>query len=288
MVEPRDYILHPTLRLSSNSLFLFRRPALSVDIDCGCTPIPDNPDVQGFVVRLSLFVSQVLSATLLIISDAYTKTVIGWIILQNYGLLLCAFIFLLLNKLSPNDIDFIIAVVHSPVFHYLAFGVITNIIESKSLRRSRPLRIVVTILLLGVFPIWIALSGITWVKSSPLARITCATRFSTTKWLWKLYFDVTWVYTSLELFSILERIPNVVKLGVYFKLMITMVTIIVAVFIFRTFVELMKCYVILRRILGFLIITIWGFTLNVFNLEANYNFQYGQVHNFVLGDIYSL
>lgn len=260
---------------SNNGGFVIQRPFISVDTGNGCTPIPDNPDVQGFVVRLSLFVSQVLSATLLIISDAYTKTVIGWIILQNYGLLLCAFIFLLLNKLSPNDMDFIITAVHSPIFHYLVVCVILR--EIKSLEKSKFLLIVVTILLLGVFPLWIVLSGITWLDWSALdhrASITCATRFSTKEYLGKLWIELLWVYSGIGPSSALRLGRALVKTTGTTTAIFTAISL---RYLFLIVVPLMMLHKRLRYITISWWLIAWGFTLNVFNIEANYNFQYGQL-----------
>ncbi|KAG8849084.1 hypothetical protein FRB91_010265 [Serendipita sp. 411] len=76
-----------------------------------CTPPPNNPDVQGFVVRLSL--------TLLVFSRKGIRTVVGSLLLQNYIILIASLVFIHLEKLSPNDIHFVIGAVNSPVFHML-------------------------------------------------------------------------------------------------------------------------------------------------------------------------
>ncbi|PVG03833.1 hypothetical protein CPB86DRAFT_308002 [Serendipita vermifera] len=172
-----------------------------------CVQIPDNLDMQGFFVRLSLFVSQICYVILLSFSRERVTTVVSSVLLQNYALLIGSLASISREKLSPNDIHFAISAVHSPVFHYLLLTSAAHLIHRQP--PSSPnlfhnfgrLRLPSQLLILGVIPLWIVLSGVTWLGISELVSLTggtCVKRLSFWEWLKGLTEDPVWIYNGLR------------------------------------------------------------------------------------------
>jgi hypothetical protein len=152
-------------------------------------------------------------------SEEDDKGVVGSILLQNYGLLTASLVFTLLKKLSPDDIDFAISAIHSPVFHLLLLEIIMVSTSRRSFglfRQFGSLRIISQILLLGIVPLWIALSGVTWVTPSSIdhsAGPSCAARLSIVGWPARLSVDIAWVYYGIEVVTMIKHVPNSIVLG---------------------------------------------------------------------------
>ncbi|PVG03831.1 hypothetical protein CPB86DRAFT_307923 [Serendipita vermifera] len=205
------------------------------------------------------------------------RAVFNSILLQNYGLLICSLVFLLLNKLSPNDVDFAIAAVHSPVFHFLLFErVISWIGGSHLFPRKLAYSQLHQILLLGVIPLWIVLSGVTWANLSIFehhASHTCAARLPLSWWLWRLAFDVVWVNGGLPMITVLYRLPEMAEEHLVFSIL----AIINGFWVGLVGLSFLLGYNIPRFIIYLSVLAVWGFTLGVYRLEADYDFQYGQL-----------
>ncbi|KAG8798878.1 hypothetical protein FRC16_006370 [Serendipita sp. 398] len=186
---------------------MFRDIIPIIDDNAGCTPLPNNPDIQGFLVRLSLFISQMCFATLLVFSRKDIRTIIASLLLQNYSLLIASIVFIRLEKLSPNDIHFAIGAVLSPVFHLLLWDTISDLIKRSRYGLSGQLgslRHLSRLFMLGIVPIWVVLSGMTWLDASFLgmkdhALRVCAYQSPTIEWALKLLEDGTWMLQFLLL-----------------------------------------------------------------------------------------
>ncbi|KAG8849083.1 hypothetical protein FRB91_010264, partial [Serendipita sp. 411] len=144
-----------------------------MDDSNNCTPLPNNADVQGFMVRLSLFISQLCLVTLLFFSRKSLRTAVGSLLLQNYGLLIASFVFIRLEKVSPDDIHFVINAVYSPAFQLLVWPTLFDFIDLILCGRVEdqssvffPLGLPSQLLVLGIVPVWVTLNAVTWLDTS--------------------------------------------------------------------------------------------------------------------------
>ncbi|PVG03829.1 hypothetical protein CPB86DRAFT_821888 [Serendipita vermifera] len=284
MPQHLRYMLHPRMLISESSVIPFRRPFLSTDVDGGYTPLPNNPDMRGSVVRLSYLLCEPQVA-LLTFSEEDDKMVVGSILLQNYGLLAGSLVFILLKKLSPDDIDFAISAIHSPIFHLLLLEVIMVSATRRSFglfRQFGRVRLISQILMLGIIPLWIVLSGVTWVgpsSSEHRARQSCAAHLSIIGWPARLSVDVVWVYYGIEVVTMIKHVPySVTMYDTLWYVSVGAIALgysIVLIGLVHLATSLIR-YRVACLVLSMLFVMIWGFTLGVYNLELDYDFQFGQ------------
>ncbi|GAW02126.1 hypothetical protein LENED_003760 [Lentinula edodes] len=81
-----------------------------------------NPDMQGYAVRLSNFIVNVCLALLIRYSEESVSESVSALLLQVYTLMLCAFISLIRKQLSVADAHFALTSTVSPLAVYLLYA----------------------------------------------------------------------------------------------------------------------------------------------------------------------
>jgi hypothetical protein len=223
--------------------------------------------------------------------------VFGSVLVQNYGLLVCSLIFVFLRKLSQLDIVFAIAAVHSPIFHMLlleSIGFLTSRQYVSRFHHFGSLRLPCQLLIIGVIPLWIVLSGIN-VLDFPIVecihqedRPLAIPQLSIVEWLVRLIFEPFSAYVAQFLLFLNQKLTLLDSVvAIYLSgIIISMIYGFLMTFPFLIWIvskdrphllqrALPNLYA-LRIIFPAFFILMWGFNLRVYYIEAGFDFQYGQ------------
>jgi hypothetical protein len=166
------------------------------------------------------------------------RTVVIPLLLQSYSLLIVSLVSILRQKLSPNDIDFTISAVHSPSFHFLLLMSLIYLFQGRRIspgpfHRFGYLRLPAQLLIVSVIPLWIVLSGITWLDIPALRYRkgqTCAIRLSFQQWLQRLLSDLVWIYMGPHLYFAnngIGKVINSTKTRHFLEFVVTLVYVII-------------------------------------------------------------
>ncbi|KAG8818816.1 hypothetical protein FRC19_010300 [Serendipita sp. 401] len=273
-MRPNDMSRDETL-----PIFQFQDALLIIMDDLSnCTPLPNNADVQGFIIRLSLFISHLCFVTLLFFSRESLRMVVGSLLLQNYGLLIASFVFIRLEKVSPNDIHFVLNAVYSPAFQLLIwptlFHFICLILRKRVEHQSSPLRLLhlpSQLLILGIVPVWVTLNAVTWLDASLWgmghhASNICAHRDSFGMWTAMLEYRVLLLHLHIIPFC-LDRLTRkwpdhcisilFLGLSVGFLLPLAFILVVIELAFLRPRVAAYSIFILWT--------VIWGFNLGVYH-----------------------
>jgi hypothetical protein len=122
---------------------------------------------------------------------------------RTMDFLVCSLIFMFLRKLSQLDIVFAIAAVHSPIFHMLlleSIGFLTSRQYASRFHHFGSLRLPGQLLIIGIIPLWIVLSGINVLDFPIVERIHQEDRplaipqLGIVEWLVRLIFELFSAY----------------------------------------------------------------------------------------------
>ncbi|KIK66150.1 hypothetical protein GYMLUDRAFT_960611 [Collybiopsis luxurians FD-317 M1] len=122
-----------------------------------------DPDMQGYAVRLSNFVVNVCLVILIRYTSKDVAESISVLLLQIYTLLICAFISMYRKKLSVADAHFAITSTISPLSLYLLYAAIRRILRKSSylFRRLGPnSTLIYAMLSLLVLPMWLTMDAL--------------------------------------------------------------------------------------------------------------------------------
>ncbi|KAF9056720.1 hypothetical protein BDP27DRAFT_641154 [Rhodocollybia butyracea] len=97
----------------------------------------ENPDMQGFAVRLSNFIVNICLVILIRYSEENIAESLSVLLLQIYTLLVCAFISMIQKQLSIADAHFAVTSTVSPLSLYLVYASVRKLIKKSSYLFSR-------------------------------------------------------------------------------------------------------------------------------------------------------
>ncbi|KAJ3966617.1 hypothetical protein EV361DRAFT_555741 [Lentinula raphanica] len=119
-----------------------------------------NPDMQGYAVRLSNFIVNVCLALLIRYSEEDIAESVTVLLLQIYTLLACAFISLIRKQLSVADAHFALTSTVSPLALYLLYASLRTLFHKSSylFRRLGDHCRTYLVLSLLMLPIWIVMN----------------------------------------------------------------------------------------------------------------------------------
>ncbi|KAJ4500710.1 hypothetical protein C8R41DRAFT_913796 [Lentinula lateritia] len=137
-----------------------------------------NPDMQGYAVRLSNFIVNVCLALLIRYSEESVSESVSALLLQVYTLMLCAFISLIRKQLSVADAHFALTSTVSPLAVYLLYASVRKVLKKRSylFRRLGDHRTYLTLSLL-LLPMWTIMNLLIYfanVFSNTCAPVTLA------------------------------------------------------------------------------------------------------------------
>ncbi|KAJ3714292.1 hypothetical protein C8R42DRAFT_748601 [Lentinula raphanica] len=119
-----------------------------------------NPDMQGYAVRLSNFIVNVCLALLIRYSEEDIAESVTVLLLQIYTLLACAFISLIRKQLSVADAHFALTSTVSPLALYLLYASVRTLFRKSSylFRRLGDHCRTYLVLSLLMLPMWIVMN----------------------------------------------------------------------------------------------------------------------------------
>ncbi|KAJ3853212.1 hypothetical protein EV368DRAFT_39360 [Lentinula lateritia] len=168
-----------------------------------------NPDMQGYAVRLSNFIVNVCLALLIRYSEESVAESVSALLLQVYTLMLCAFISLIRKQLSVADAHFALTSTVSPLAVYLLYASVRKVLKKHSylFRRLGDHRTYLTLSLL-LLPMWTIMNLLIYfanVFSNTCAPVTLAS------WLlfeiearWARFSWIQWFPLSFKSFVLAQ------------------------------------------------------------------------------------